>query len=373
MDEFLKNSEWYKTLWKYEHILVFGTRDNSRTVYKRILRCGKDIECFLVSDEHKAGKPAMMSGKPIKAVSEIIKREWKENGLVVITNNYANNIRNILQKAGFQNFVLGAPTYTQLTTDELKKYCNIILEPANLGHIESVSDYCSQNAAADSNTRNICVYVVTSHANFHQAKRKINSKYSKYIQAGSACTEQQICDIRDDTGDNISIQNPLFNEVTAGYWIYKNDTIHDYVGLYHYSRELAMTDQQIEAVTAAGVDMVLPVPTIINYPPVFLTTMPILLEVIEQISPEYLQAAEDYFTSHMFFTGNVIFAKKEIFDHYYAWLFKIFSGISAEREKRRLTATPRMYAYYAEHLSNIYFLHHAKDRFTLYTEMNFLF
>ena len=39
----------------------------------------------------------------------------------------------------------------------------------------------------------------------------------------------------DNTGDNISIKNPLFCELTGLYWCYKN-LDYDYLGLVHYRR-----------------------------------------------------------------------------------------------------------------------------------------
>lgn len=52
---------------------------------------------------------------------------------------------------------------------------------------------------------------------------KANSKYELGIQG-------------DDTGDNISKENPHFCELTGLYWAWKNMQPVDYIGLCHYRR-----------------------------------------------------------------------------------------------------------------------------------------
>lgn len=42
--------------------------------------------------------------------------------------------------------------------------------------------------------------------------------------------------IRDNTGDNIAIKNKYYCELTAMYWIWKNDKKSDYVSIEHYRR-----------------------------------------------------------------------------------------------------------------------------------------
>ena len=44
--------------------------------------------------------------------------------------------------------------------------------------------------------------------------------------------------IGDDTGDNISALNGYYSELTGVYWIWKNVTNADYVGICHYRRYL---------------------------------------------------------------------------------------------------------------------------------------
>lgn len=60
--------------------------------------------------------------------------------------------------------------------------------------------------------------------------------------------------------DHISEQNPFFCELKAGYWIWKNDIVHDGIGLFHYSRGLDLDNRKIEAIVHSDIDVVLPAP-----------------------------------------------------------------------------------------------------------------
>ena len=69
--DFVKHTLWYKTLQNYEHIMIFGTKDIALKTLNPVSLCGKDVECFVVSDEHRAGKPDTLLGKPLKAFCDI--------------------------------------------------------------------------------------------------------------------------------------------------------------------------------------------------------------------------------------------------------------------------------------------------------------
>lgn len=61
------------------------------------------------------------------------------------------------------------------------------------------------------------------------------------IQAGRAINFHKLDALGDDTNDNISHLNPLYAEMTAMYWVWKNAPKSDYVGFFHYRRFLDLS------------------------------------------------------------------------------------------------------------------------------------
>lgn len=58
------------------------------------------------------------------------------------------------------------------------------------------------------------------------------------LHVGHACSNKDWGFLSDDTGDSISELNPYFCELTGIYWIWKNVSDCDYVGISHYRRYL---------------------------------------------------------------------------------------------------------------------------------------
>ncbi|MBQ2886127.1 MAG: DUF4422 domain-containing protein [Alphaproteobacteria bacterium] len=75
---------------------------------------------------------------------------------------------------------------------------------------------------------------------YHKEDLRMKSPFIQSIQVGRAINKVKLKGmIGDDTGDNISNQNPYYCELTAQYWAWKNiDKLNnpEYVGLMHYRR-----------------------------------------------------------------------------------------------------------------------------------------
>ncbi len=155
---------------------------------------------------------------------------------------------------------------------------------------------------------------------------------------------------KDNEGNNISLKNPYFCELTGIYWAWKNLQT-DYVGLVHYRRyfkgnfpfkvngktkKILSKNQVLEIFKTT--DVILPkkrnyyIETLYSHyeHTMYVEPLDVTGEIIKEKYPEYQKEFEKLKvrkSAHMF---NMFIMKKEILDAYCKWLFDILF----ELEKR---------------------------------------
>lgn len=174
-------------------------------------------------------------------------------------------------------------------------------------------------------------------------------KYKSYlpIHVGKK-DKNDIGFIGDDTGENISLKNPYFCELTGLYWAWKN-LKSDYIGLVHYRRhfkgktkskdkfESVLSDKEISTLLKSN-DIILPklrnyyIETLYSHyeHTMYIEPLDITGEIIKEKYPKYYMEFEllkKRKKAHMF---NMFIMKKEIMDKYCDFLFDILF----ELEKR---------------------------------------
>lgn len=359
-------TEWTESLKKYKDIVIFGAKGNAISTYSGLMMIQRDILCFIVSE--RGDNPYELSGKPVKTFDQIDAR-LKERVLVVISQRYEDNdkMERVLVEAGFHHMIAG-PQQSKLSEENLLSSDCAVFG----GQRISVREFAVHGREYAHSHIPVRIYAVTSDKNLHLAKRKYISKYVKYIQAGAALSSERFCDITDDKGDNISMWNPFFCELTAGYWVYRNDVENEYIGLYHYSRGFDIRDEQIEQIVEAGVDVVLPIPYLFRHgmaDTMLRQEIDVIIKAIERVSPEYINSAKRFSLNKAFVAGNLIFARREIFCGYYKWLFSVLKECALIKQENKTKIEERIFGYYGENLMNIYFIHN-RDRYkTLYSEV----
>jgi len=147
----------------------------------------------------------------------------------------------------------------------------------------------------------------------------------------------------DDTGDSISDLNPYYGELTGLYWLWKNYSEADIIGICHYRRYFVdenrrlMKKEQYEA-DLEDVDIMTSNAVATNcatYKEDYAEAHNIqdLMEtgqVIKELFPDDYPAFCEVIEGNQYYYGNLCVMRKALFDEYCEWLFTIFF----ELEKR---------------------------------------
>lgn len=218
------------------------------------------------------------------------------------------------------------------------------------------------------------------------------------IQVGAATSKKRFAGmLHDDEGQNISLKNPMYCELTAQYWAWKNDSA-DYYGFMHYRRyfsfnsvrleqdiygnvimenidEESMNKLKIEEKSMRGLiqqyDIITTEPLSLkdineksvyehykNSPFHLIKDLDLTVDIIAEKYPEFMPAVRKYLNSDYGYFCNMYIMKNEIFHDYSKWLFDILE----EHEKRGDYSNYnidefRISGFLAERLFGIYYTH----------------
>lgn len=201
------------------------------------------------------------------------------------------------------------------------------------------------------------------------------------VQVGAALAQKDLGFQRDDEGENISVKNPQYCELTAQYWAWKNLTEPRVMGLVHYRRyfvkDMYASDVKSQILTAAEADALLEKYDIILPKPVYKLAYngtlyhskpregqdkPLLLleDIVTRRCPEYLPSFEKFVYGHRASFGNMLVAKREIFCAYSAWMFPLLEEFERLGEEQGIL-DPRMCGFISEYLLCIWADHNFRS------------
>lgn len=364
---------------KSRHIAVFGAGVmalgvvNCLTVPPYYLH----IECCLVSDKKK--NPNHVSGIPVldfEAAAGILSKDT----LIVVAavDKNLDSMAKSLYSHGYHHIIpltyegdlwmlLRANLYREERLSCGKPYLTLEeeLQKVNVPPLENVY-------------RKVGIYTARCHLD-----KPLGEDISRYsweipIQVGAALTEQRICKVCDNIGDHISYKNCQYCELTALYWIWKNDRS-DYVGLGHYRRHFELDEGQLEKLAHSDIDLVLTIP-IFDFPSVgevyrrdhVAEDWNVMFQAIRDLCPEYLSAAEEMEAGRFYYAYNMFIMKRKILDTYCAWLFPLLAYCEERCGGERDRYQGRYIGFLAEHLMSVYFLHHEKEYRIVHARKHFI-
>ena len=184
------------------------------------------------------------------------------------------------------------------------------------------------------------------------------------VTGGAALGRDVRCDFRDDDGENISLLNPVLNELTVLYWAWKNYAklgSPDYIGLMHYRRYFRLeksrdsllrtraskgvfreksliTEGRLRDYLAQG-DYLCPRPMIRRsvYRQYALThdkeDLDLAIAVLKELRPEYIEVTDKYLSGKNCRFFNMFVFPRAIFFRYCEYLFPIVSEYLARSRK----------------------------------------
>ncbi len=184
---------------------------------------------------------------------------------------------------------------------------------------------------------------------------------------------------KDNEGENISIKNPYYCELTGLYWAWKNLKA-DYIGLCHYRRYFTMSKKQYKTeeekfqnvLTYEQADKLLDNIDILltkkrkyyieslysHYKhTMHIETLDLAGEIIKEKYPKYYKEYENLKKrtwGHMF---NMFIMKKEEFDKYCEWMFSILFELEKRIDYKKYDSFhARFFGRVSERLLDVYIL-----------------
>ncbi len=222
---------------------------------------------------------------------------------------------------------------------------------------------------------NISIYVIA-----HKPYIFPNNDEYKIIQVGDS--KESFSKIRDNSGENITNKNQCFAELTAQYWVWKNDIKSDIIGFCHYRRYFDFKlkegeyflgkercckylqnnfDAQFIEDNLQKADIILPVPfplkeiSIRRHYSIFhdIEDLNLMKQVLLELYPEYRQAVNITLEKNEMYACNMFIMKRSLFQSYMKWLFNILEHMEPFVKIKQGYQT-RILAFLAERMLNIY-------------------
>lgn len=211
------------------------------------------------------------------------------------------------------------------------------------------------------------IYVATSHMDTAEAEEIRQGAYLP-IQVGARLTDVRKGCLTDDTGDHISHRNRDYCECTGLYWIWKNTSGQEYVGLAHYRRRLKLDDGSAACMKEQGIDLVVGHPQFemenirdffAQY--IYRRDWALLKGAVCEYDKGYADCFARYEEGHFYFPCNVALWKREWFDRYCRFAFSVASNIDAFYQERGILREDRYMGYLFEQLSTLFMMRHYRD------------
>lgn len=359
-------------------LAVFGAGNVAGLVAACLLQEPYNLRIAYCMVSETGGNPKQVEGIPVvdyQAAEGLVRKDALI--LVAVADQYLDSAEAGLHEHGYRNLLrltyesdlwslLRGNCYRNDRMSKGKPYLTVEEE---LGRIPSHTG---------AGGKRISVYTAFCHVDGRLGEGIQHLPWEVPIQVGAALTQERICDIRDNTGEHISGKNKQYCELTALYWIWKNDRS-DYVGLGHYRRHFEFNGEQVKRLLCSDIDVVLTIP-IMDAPSVEAVyrrdhvgaDWDVMLEAVREICPGYISSVAEMGRGKFYYAYNMFLMRREILEDYCAWLFPILAYCEEHCEGKADSYQNRYIGFLAEHLMSAYFLHHENEYRIVHARKHFM-
>lgn len=333
-------------------VMIYGAQAIAFGVYSALKEVwGIETICFVVT--RKEDNPAFIENIPVICITDC-HEDKKMLVLIATPEPYHQPIANTLDELGYTNYLpVDSPVEYELMSQYFRKGTQFkLLEDLPL--CESCPE---MNSFPD-----IRVLMVKSHADKPLKRSHFLNDWIIPIQAGAALTDIRIADCTDYTGENISLKNANYSELTATYWAWKNLKC-EYKGIFHYRRIIEMGQTEILRMQSNHVDVVLPLP-FVCYPDtrgqygryIAENDIQVAFHILQDMEPRYFDVLRSILGDKYLYNYNILIARARVFDEYSQWLFPLLAAIEHYYTSRGISRRDRYLGYIGEILTAVYFL-----------------
>lgn len=356
-------------------LVIYGAQGIALGTYKAVreLCPEKKILCFLVTE--RGNNASVLAGLPVRELSDFA-AEMPQNekyGVEVLIAT-PENVMSVIEKK----------------LDEAGLYCHVRLDSERWANMVSKAFIREKKftpleiyPVGFHDTR-LQVYMARFYKDYQLKGIYENSPYIIPIQVGAARCSERIAEVLDNTGDNISEKNANYSELTALYWMWKNQVIKDrnsdsnYYGLVHYRRVFLLGEDNIKRLADNDIDVVLPYP--MPYEPnievhheryLSSSEWNAVLVAVKELQPEYAEVFPDILKQEYLYNYNIIIARGSVLADYCSWLFPILERVEelcnpdGKQENRYI-------GYIAESLNTLYHMYNKNDLRIAHTGCKFM-
>lgn len=253
---------------------------------------------------------------------------------------------------------------------------------------------------------------------YHDEHPLIKSDILTPIQTGCALAAKRFKNmLQDDNGENISAENPKYNELSAQYWAWKNQEKFgspDYVGFMHYRRHFMFDDwagsedfvwlpkgnvyhipfitpnyrqhfaDKLIEKTLQNYDCVVIKPYDVKHlnskncrtqygklPEQDVRNFDIFIKTAKRLYPDYLSEIEKIEKGSVQYLCNMFVMRKDLFEEYCRFCFSILKETDKQIDSSHMsTAAARFLGYFGEFCLSIFILNLKKRKDIRIKELN---